>query len=166
MKFFKPYRGFTLIELIVVVAIVGLLAAITLAATDSSRSKSKDTAIKANLRTLQNQAEVYYYEHGNAYVPMGYSMLATCPLSGTTMFAADSTIKNSIMSANVASNGTISGSNTSNVFCGASSNSYVVEARLVQGVGGSMYWCIDSLGSAALKINQMPAGSTACSQFN
>lgn len=58
-------EGFTLIELLVVVAIIGVLASVVLASLNSARAKGIDAAIKANLKTIQSQAEIYYSDNGN-----------------------------------------------------------------------------------------------------
>jgi len=49
----KFNRGFTLIELMVVVAIVGLLASIILASLNSARTKTKDNAVFSTARGVQ-----------------------------------------------------------------------------------------------------------------
>ena len=52
--------GFTLIELLVVIAIIGLLSSIVLASLNSARNKGADAAIKAQLKSVQSQAEIVY----------------------------------------------------------------------------------------------------------
>lgn len=58
--------GFTLIELIVVLAIIGILASIILASLTSSRARGRDVARKMDLRQLQTALELYYDDY-NAY---------------------------------------------------------------------------------------------------
>lgn len=57
--------GFTVIELIVVIAIIAGLAAIVTAATVSYISKAKDAAVKANLSQVSKKMQMYYGEEGN-----------------------------------------------------------------------------------------------------
>jgi prepilin-type N-terminal cleavage/methylation domain-containing protein len=45
-------RGFTLIELMVVVSIIGLLSSVVLASLNSARTKAKDAAIKSSLTQI------------------------------------------------------------------------------------------------------------------
>jgi len=53
-------KGFTIIELLVVVAIIAVLAAIVLVNVTSYIAKGKDAAIKGNLSTIQVNSAVYY----------------------------------------------------------------------------------------------------------
>jgi len=63
----KDERGFTLIELIVVIAILGILAAIAVPRVTTSLKTAKENANKANLKIIQNAIERYYVEHNNTY---------------------------------------------------------------------------------------------------
>mgnify|MGYP003699977431 CR=1 FL=1 len=60
----KDERGFTLIELIVVIAILGILAAIAVPRVTTSLSNAKTNADEANIKILQNAVERYYVEKG------------------------------------------------------------------------------------------------------
>lgn len=63
MKIFYKKRGFTLVELLVVVAIIGLLASILIANLNVGRSKAKNNVIKENLYSLKLAAELEYDEN-------------------------------------------------------------------------------------------------------
>jgi len=52
-------RGFTIIELIVVIAIIAILAAIVLVNVTQYINKSKDASIKANIDTIMTNSAVY-----------------------------------------------------------------------------------------------------------
>ncbi len=53
-------RGFTLIELLIAIAIIGLLTSIVIASLATAKNKNRDSAIKAQLKQIQTQAELYY----------------------------------------------------------------------------------------------------------
>ena len=59
-------KGFTLIELIVVVAIIGLLSAVVVSALTSARNKGKDATIKSIMNQARNQADIFFLT-GNTY---------------------------------------------------------------------------------------------------
>lgn len=56
----NPARGFTLIEVLTVVAIIGLLASIILVGLGSFRARARDARRIADLRSTQNALELYY----------------------------------------------------------------------------------------------------------
>lgn len=55
--------GFTLIELLMVVVIIGLLASIAIPKFQSTRERAYMAALRADLRNLANQQDVYYNDH-------------------------------------------------------------------------------------------------------
>jgi len=65
MKF--PHRsagGFTLVELMIVVVIIGLLAAMAIPAFQKVRQSSQDKAVLNNARQLSAAADQYFLENG------------------------------------------------------------------------------------------------------
>ena len=60
MTKYKKTEGFTLIELMIVVAIIGILAAIAIPQFASLVSKSQEGRSKANLGTVRSALSIYY----------------------------------------------------------------------------------------------------------
>jgi prepilin-type N-terminal cleavage/methylation domain-containing protein len=56
--------GLTLIEMLVVIAIVGILAAIAIATFTNQRTKATDAKAKSNLTTAQRAMEAYFVDKG------------------------------------------------------------------------------------------------------
>jgi type IV pilus assembly protein PilA len=68
MKTNKSTKGFTLVEIMIVVVIIGLLAAMAIPAFQKVRASSQDKAVTNNLRQLSTGAEQYYTESGLTFV--------------------------------------------------------------------------------------------------
>ena len=63
----RNQRGFTLVELMIVIVIIGVLAAIAVPAYRSYVSKAQERTCEANRRTISTAAGMYYIEHDNTY---------------------------------------------------------------------------------------------------
>lgn len=62
-KMLKNDKGFTLIELMVVVVILGILAAVAIPKFTGQSDKAKENRAKADLRTITNALELYYFDN-------------------------------------------------------------------------------------------------------
>ncbi|MCH8741432.1 prepilin-type N-terminal cleavage/methylation domain-containing protein [Patescibacteria group bacterium] len=62
---FSPNRGFSLIEMLTVIAIIGIFAGIVIVVVGSARKQAKEARISSDLVQLQNQAEILYLDDGN-----------------------------------------------------------------------------------------------------
>ncbi len=60
-------KGFTLVEIMIVVAIIALLAAIAIPNLMSAKRTANTAAAKANIRALSTAAEVYATGHNGTY---------------------------------------------------------------------------------------------------
>ncbi len=64
-------KGFTLVELMIVVAILGILGAIVLPTYQTNASEAKVSSAKSNLHTMRAQIELYKMQHNGT--PPGYA---------------------------------------------------------------------------------------------
>ncbi len=63
-------KAFTLVEVILVVTILGILAALVLPTFQGHIVKARESAAKDNLRVIRNQIELYKLQHNG--IPLGY----------------------------------------------------------------------------------------------
>lgn len=98
----KNDEGFTLVELLVVIIVLGILASIVVFGVAKFRSDSQTAACKADMKQVSTAADAYYAKN-NAY-PAGATdadrigvlvtdkYLKTAPAATTITLAADGTV--------------------------------------------------------------------------
>lgn len=69
----KQNKGFTLLELLVVVGIIGILMAIAAVSFAQAQKKARDNRRRSDLRAIQNALEQYYSDNNSAYPAYAYS---------------------------------------------------------------------------------------------
>ncbi len=144
-------EGFTIIELIVVIAIIAVLAGIVLVNVTQYINKAKITAIKADFSTLPSAAATYFSTPGNN----GYDGL--CDNDATFK-----TIETSINKINNNSNYQCHDIFNASGSC-ATSSEWVAFAPLL----GSTYWCVDATGvSKEFNGEFLPNSCDCANTFN
>jgi prepilin-type N-terminal cleavage/methylation domain-containing protein len=62
----KRNKGFTIIELLIVVAIIGILAAIIVASLNNARARGRDVRRIRDIQEMHNAIELYIAQNGYA----------------------------------------------------------------------------------------------------
>ena len=146
----KKSLGFSLVELLIVITIVGVLSTIVLNSLSTSRAKAYDSKVKQQLSSFRTAAEMY----SNNQSPTGY---------GPATIGCDGGMFNNMD----ASNGTpglyIAEGNLpdfADVECRSTDSAYAVKATLYS---GNEYWCVDSKGASRAISGPMGGPETMCS---
>ena len=131
----KNEKGFTIIELIVVIAIMAVLAAIVVTSVIIYVGRARDTAVKADLSQIAKKLQIYYADNNT---------LKNFDLAPITAIKHPCTRGNFVV--NLPSSDGV--------------NAYAVYAQLCTTAVSSAFWCIDSAGKN-VQMSSMPTG-TAC----
>ena len=128
-------RGFSLIELLIVIAILGILTAIVLPSLNSARGKGKDSKVKSELDSLRAQAELYSADNGNTYTDL---------FIVDSWDSADPQVKSILDSIAI---DVASGLK----FANSDVDYWVATAQLPSTIGTTTaFWCVDNKGTSKL----------------
>ncbi len=142
-------KGFTLIEILIVIAIIGILASVVLGSLNTARTKATDAAIKSNITNLRGMASIWYDDNSQEYASAGNEYASsTCPtvVSSGNIFA-DAKIFSGVSEAYTKAGG------ASLSRCVATATTWAVAVQLKSSDGPAPAnepdsWCVDSVGSS------------------
>lgn len=75
----KFLDGFTLVELLVVIAVLGILVTIGLTSFTSAQARGRDTKRKSDLKQISNALEIYYNDYGTYPGGAAGGLIEGCP---------------------------------------------------------------------------------------
>jgi general secretion pathway protein G len=88
-------RGFTLVELLIVIVILAVLAAIAIPKFMNSGVRSKESSLKSNLKLVRNSLELFHNDTGAWPATLSDLAVTTAPASGKDSTGATKTISSS-----------------------------------------------------------------------
>lgn len=130
--------GFTMIELLVVVAIIAILSAVVTTLVTSSRNRSNDSKIQSQMASLKKTIEVYGSSNGNDYG----MVLNSCIMPNTVFTDIVSDTYKFTTVANYPAGTVLS--------CYSSGSTWAVSASM-----STNYWCVDSNGKTGKQATQI-----------
>lgn len=130
----KSQRGFTLIELIVVLAIIALIASVVIATIGSAQAKSRDTKRKSDMAQVVRAIE-YYRTENDAYPPHGGTQFGGCTSSNCLSVLTDELVSRYIPA--IPTDPRAGNSPSGYLYCRANAprDSYQILVRLEQNAG-------------------------------
>jgi len=78
-------RGFTLLEVLLVLAIIGIIAGIAIPGLVNMSARNNNTKVKADIRSLQVALESYYLHNSSAYPSALSDITAAAPVIVKTL---------------------------------------------------------------------------------
>ena len=147
----KNSKGFSLIELLIVIAIIGILSTIVLNSLSNARSRAYDSKVKQQLSSFRTAAEVYFSNQS----PNGYGPAVLGPACSAGIFDDFSPINGTpgiYLAVGNLPDGT-------QIVCNSNVSAYAVKASLYS---GNEYWCVDSRGFSGLIAGTITGPTTIC----
>jgi general secretion pathway protein G len=88
----KKNRGFTLVEILIVVIILGILAAIVIPQFTNASSDARNSSVQSTLQTIRSQMELFKLQHSDT--PPTVTAITGWQLMLTTSTTTETTITN------------------------------------------------------------------------
>ncbi len=81
-------KGFTLVEILIVVVILGILAAIVIPQFSDASTEARVSSLTSDLQTVRSQIELYKIQHSDALPGSQGVVFETCMTTWTDIFGA------------------------------------------------------------------------------
>lgn len=141
----KQHDGFTIVELLIVIVVIGILAAIVIVAYQGVTNRANDAAVKSDLTTIAKKLEADKLLNGSDTYPTSETDLGSANIKATKN-AYDTTINNF-------------------VYC-KSDTSTVIYAVVAKSKSGSTYYVSNTSLTPKLYTGTFPtARSILCAPF-
>ncbi len=148
----KNKKGFTLLELLVVVGLIAVLATITVALLSDARNKGANAGIQSNLFNAIAQGEIFFIS--NTSVPNSYTAVCTNGMVGGAQ-GIGLNVFTAAKSAGLQNYSTNTTGGAGVATCNDSTTAWAAEVPLK--TGG--FWCVDSRGKSEQTNNSIGSGT-------
>lgn len=132
-------RGFTIVELLITIAIIGILAAVVIGSLNDAREEGLGAKVKSELVLLTKRAKIEESQN------LTYDVVC-----GSNSFSTSTEVLRIITS--------IERFSPEPVVCNSTTARYAVSAA----ISSSTYWCVDSEGFSEEVPSQLAAADFAC----
>ncbi len=78
----KRNEGFTIVELLIVIVVIGILAALVLNTFQGVQARARDTERKTDINAMHTQVEVFFNDSSTGQYPLTAAGLTTANLPG------------------------------------------------------------------------------------
>lgn len=146
------HRGFTLVEILIVISIIGFLAAFVLVSINRARQKAYDAKTQVDLKQVRTLGEIYYTNNNNSYDSFDTCVTSPSAASCTTQNLADDiqTLTDDLFT--IVDSGDLAHEADSDGFC--------FSAPLRTTI--SSYACVDALNSVIVTTNACGGSTFKC----
>lgn len=154
-------RGFTIVELLIVIVVIGILAAITIVSYNGITSRANTNSAQANGTSVTKKAEAYNAEIGT--YPTGPTVLTAGSASSTTYYLTGVTFDSAALST---SNLPSSPSEVTFYRCGTNTSAAATTLATVTVITGIRvdYWNYQTAAVASVSAGQV--SGTAPNTYN